>query len=165
MPVPETVPIVTEVTKAQLDALVAANGLNEGLQYKVTDKGWLLLATSANTYIYSGSLPYKIYTCLMNQSLTDAPIPTVLQNTIGEIIWNREESGIYHGILANAFIDGKTVCMQNQKIYVNDNDAKIYIRSLRESDNSISLVTCDFTTTDPQDGKLTDLYIEIRVYF
>jgi len=43
------VPIVTEVTKAELDALVAANGLNEGLQYKVTDKGWLLVATSNNT--------------------------------------------------------------------------------------------------------------------
>lgn len=43
------VPIVTEVTKLELDALVAANGLNEGLQYKVTDKGWLLNATSMNT--------------------------------------------------------------------------------------------------------------------
>ena len=44
-----TVPIVTEVTKAQLDALVAANGLNEGLQYKVTDKDWLLVATTSST--------------------------------------------------------------------------------------------------------------------
>lgn len=50
-----TVPIVTEVTKAQLDALVAANGLNEGLQYKVTDKDWLLIAISDSTLspIYS----------------------------------------------------------------------------------------------------------------
>lgn len=44
-----TVPIVTEVTKAELDALVAANGLNEGLQYKVTDKDWLLVATGVDT--------------------------------------------------------------------------------------------------------------------
>lgn len=45
------VPIVTEVTKAQLDALVAANELNEGLQYKVTDINidWLLIANSVNT--------------------------------------------------------------------------------------------------------------------
>lgn len=43
------VPIVTDVTKAQLDALVAANGLNEGLQYKVTDQNWLLIATSDST--------------------------------------------------------------------------------------------------------------------
>lgn len=56
-----TVPIVTEVTKAQLDALVAANGLNEGLQYKVTDKGWLLLATSANsTDLLTPSNPFII---------------------------------------------------------------------------------------------------------
>lgn len=46
-----TVPIVTEVTKAELDALVAANGLNEGLQYKVTDKDWLLMANSSNTLL------------------------------------------------------------------------------------------------------------------
>jgi hypothetical protein len=44
-----TVPIVTDVTKDELDALVAANGLNEGLQYKVTDKGWVLIANSNNT--------------------------------------------------------------------------------------------------------------------
>ena len=45
------VPIVTSVTKAELDALVAASGLNEGLQYKVTDTNidWLLIATSSNT--------------------------------------------------------------------------------------------------------------------
>ena len=43
-----TTPIVAELTKAELDALVAANGLNEGLQYKVTDKNWLLLAKSEN---------------------------------------------------------------------------------------------------------------------
>lgn len=42
------VPIVTEVTKAELDALVAANGLNEGLQYKVTDTAWILIAISNN---------------------------------------------------------------------------------------------------------------------
>ena len=43
------VPIVTELTFAELEALVAAEGLNEGLQYKVTDKNWLLVATGNNT--------------------------------------------------------------------------------------------------------------------
>lgn len=40
--------VVTELTFTELEALVAANGLNEGLQYKVTDKGWLLVATANN---------------------------------------------------------------------------------------------------------------------
>lgn len=61
------VPIVTEVTKAELDALVAADGLNEGLQYKVTDKGWLLLANSGNTLI---SLP-GFLTVTINEWIPD----------------------------------------------------------------------------------------------
>ena len=44
-----TVPIVTELTLAELNVLVAANELNEGLQYKVTDKDWLLTAISNST--------------------------------------------------------------------------------------------------------------------
>jgi len=43
------VPIVTEVTYAQLLDLISTNGLNEGLQYSITDKGFLLLATDNNT--------------------------------------------------------------------------------------------------------------------
>lgn len=45
------VPIVTDLTFAELEILVAANGLEEGLQYKVTDKDWLLLATSNSALI------------------------------------------------------------------------------------------------------------------
>jgi hypothetical protein len=67
------VPIVTEVTKLELDALVAANALNEGLQYKVTDKNWLLLAISTNTYKYIESTPYKSVVGLLSQSGTSAP--------------------------------------------------------------------------------------------
>jgi len=43
------VPIVTELTYAELQALIAAEGLNEGLQYNVTDKDWLLVATGVDT--------------------------------------------------------------------------------------------------------------------
>lgn len=50
------VPIVTDVTKVELDTLVAANGLEEGLQYKVTDKGWLLVAISVNTLVPAAKL-------------------------------------------------------------------------------------------------------------
>jgi hypothetical protein len=46
-----TVPIVTEVTKVQLAALVADSGLNEGLQYKIIDSDWLLIATSNNSLV------------------------------------------------------------------------------------------------------------------
>lgn len=45
----EAFPIVTTVTKLQLDALVSGSLLEKGLQYEVSDKGWRLLATSNNT--------------------------------------------------------------------------------------------------------------------
>jgi len=70
----ENVPIVTDVTKAQLDALVTGSLLEEGLQYSVTDKGWLLIAISANTLspatdfitiIYTDTLPSYIISNLL----------------------------------------------------------------------------------------------------
>ena len=68
------VPIVTDLTFAELEVLIAANGLEEGLQYKVTDKNWLLLATSTNTYIYINSTPYLSVVGLISQYGTDAPV-------------------------------------------------------------------------------------------
>lgn len=65
------VPIVTELTFAELEILVAANGLNEGLQYKVTDKGWLLTATGVNNYIMNNSVPYISYSAILNQTNTE----------------------------------------------------------------------------------------------
>ncbi len=78
-----TVPIVTEVTKAQLDALVADNGLNEGLQYNVTDLQYRILAISSNTYIYVNSVPYKTLVGLISQDGTNAPTIVELENTLG----------------------------------------------------------------------------------
>lgn len=83
------VPIVTEVTYVQLLALIAASELNEGLQYRITDKGWLLLATSNNTYIYVNSTPYLSVVGLINQSGTDAPVIDFLHkefNLVSEYI-------------------------------------------------------------------------------
>ena len=42
------------------------------------------------------SRPYKVYTALLTQSGTDAPVATVLENTLGyDIVWNRLNAGGY----------------------------------------------------------------------
>jgi len=103
-----TVPIVTEVTKAQLDTLVAANGLNEGLQYKVTDKEWLLTATGSNTYTFIGR-PYKVWKGYLTQNSTSNPVVVVIDNTLGDVLtWIREEVGIYT-VTSPLFLLGKTL--------------------------------------------------------
>lgn len=43
----------------------------------------------------SGS--YKVYTALLNQSSTNAPVATVLENTLGfEVIWSYVSTGLYN---------------------------------------------------------------------
>ena len=40
------------------------------------------------------SRPYKVYTALLTQSGTNAPVATVLENTLGgEIVWSRINPG------------------------------------------------------------------------
>ena len=42
-----------------------------------------------------GGASYLVYTALLTQSGTDAPVATVLENTIGTVSWSRTSSGSY----------------------------------------------------------------------
>lgn len=60
------------------------------------------------------SRPYKVYTALLTQTGTDAPVAIVLENTLdGTIIWTRTTDGIYVGTLAGAFVTNKTFVNAN----------------------------------------------------
>jgi hypothetical protein len=53
-------------------------------------------------------LPYKVYTAIITQFGTNAPIVTVLQNTIGPISFQYVGVGMYNVVSAGLFIEGKT---------------------------------------------------------
>ena len=56
-----------------------------------------------------GTRPYKVYTALLTQTLTNAPVATVLENTLGgTIVWSRTSAGLYEGTLTGAFTSNKT---------------------------------------------------------
>ena len=157
------VPIVTEVTKAQLDVLVAANGLNEGLQYKVTDKDWLLIATSSNTYIFSASIPYLSYTAFLNQNeITDPVVATVVENSIGNIVWTRTAVGTYEATLIGAFPVDKTSVMVGRRFNYNVDVVNVRI-SVDSTTNIIALLLTD-SVFSAVDGELFNTDIQIRVY-
>jgi hypothetical protein len=60
------------------------------------------------------SRPYKVYTALLTQTGTNAPVAIVLDNTLdGTIIWTRTTDGIYVGTLAGAFVTNKTFVNAN----------------------------------------------------
>lgn len=56
-----------------------------------------------------GSSGYLVYTALLTQAGTDAPVATVFgDNTIGGIVWTRLAAGQYNGTLTGAFTLNKT---------------------------------------------------------
>ncbi len=63
---------------------------------------------NASTPSGETEVPYKVYTALLTQSGTDAPVATVLENTLGDIVWTRTGVGQYSGTLIGGFTTDKT---------------------------------------------------------
>lgn len=51
---------------------------------------------------------YNKYVALCSQASTGAPTVTILENSIGDIVWTRNSTGDYRGTLAAAFTADKT---------------------------------------------------------
>jgi hypothetical protein len=103
--------------------------------------------------------PYKVYTALLSQSGTNAPVATVLENTLGgTVAWSVSSVGLYLGTLTGAFTLNKTVGFisgdqSSDKGYGIDNLSSIdYIRT---STRQAGVLT---------DNQLNKASIEIRVY-
>ncbi|WP_295677290.1 hypothetical protein [uncultured Empedobacter sp.] len=109
-------------------------------------------------FVQGVARPYKVYTALLSQSGTSAPVATVLENTLGgTVVWGYSSAGEYSGTLTGAFVLNKTAVFitalgANQNIYgISRNGA-----------NAIAVRTRDFVGAS--DGILDDTTIEIRVY-
>jgi len=100
---------------------------------------------------------YKRYIALISQTGILDPVATVLENTIGDIVWTRIGVGEYLGTLTGAFsTQDKVYCISGN----NDFDST----SLKwNSVNDVVLWSFDNTHT-PIDAALNYTTIEIRVY-
>jgi len=108
--------------------------------------------------------PYKVYTALLTQSGTNAPVAVVLQNTLnGNIVWTRIDKGIYIGTLLNSFINNKTGVIINNTAYASDNQ----ITTVDVLTTSTVNIQTSYTTNGVfglEDGCMYNNLIEIRVY-
>jgi len=113
----------------------------------------------------SGDGSYKVYIALLTQSGTNAPVPTILVNTIGNIKWTYSGpgQGTYNGTLNGMFIANKTFFMIN-KSRGSGKQFSLY----RTSDDEIEIRTEVFDggvpTFTASDNVLNKTSIEIRVY-
>ena len=116
--------------------------------------------TVTNTINGDAVVPYKRYIANVTQSGSAAPTVSILENTIGDIVWTRTSSGVYQGVLFNAFIDDfKTYLTINQNLQ--NLGGVNYITWFDGS--TIQIDTLDNTFTN-SDTLLVYTTIEIRTY-
>lgn len=116
---------------------------------------------------------YKSYVATLTQSATNAPVATIISNTLdGDIVWTYGgDPGVYFGTLTGAFTENKTFLIIGN--YNNIINVQLYFTEIfRESANEVSISTFRVTEADAggnlnkigTNGVLNSTPIEIRVY-
>ena len=114
----------------------------------------------------------KVYIALLTQNGTNAPVATVLKNTLGGVpVWTRNSVGDYSATLTDAFTVGKTVLGINSNFNASAWDSassfKIATLSLTGLDNTVLLNTVTIAngvSIALEDDSLNDTLIKIEVY-
>lgn len=111
-------------------------------------------------YVMGNFAPsYKVYTALLTQSGTDAPIATVLENTLGgTVVWTRADVGNYIAELSGGFDSTKTFTL----ITGGDVGSKFGIGYLDGINIAVEIFVSSTGATADLSGK--SISIEIRVY-
>ena len=104
-------------------------------------------------------IPYKVYIAILSQTDDDAPIPVVLENTLGgDITWARDAEGEYSATLTGAFTVGKTWMMCPANTTIGGSTIVDFLDV-----DSVYLATANGADT-LADNLLLNTSIEIRVY-
>jgi hypothetical protein len=103
---------------------------------------------------------YKKYIALISQAMTGDPTVSILENTIGDIVWTRAAGGVYQGALTNAFIDDFKTYVNIQQNLQNLGGVN-YITWFDGSTIQIDTLDATFTSNDTL---LLYTTIEIRYY-
>jgi hypothetical protein len=113
----------------------------------------------------SGSLVYK---ALLTQSSTNAPVATVLENTLGgTVVWTRTDVGEYEATLVGAFPIAKTIVIFgvfNSSFISGSSYITMFSSGMPDS---LKVVTRDIgiiAAGDPGDNQLSNTPITIEVY-
>ena len=117
---------------------------------------------------------YLVYTALLSQSGTNAPVATVLENTLGgTVVWTYSSAGSYRATLAGAFPANKVFFIVEQEASYNGGP-QIYAQNIRNftrvTDDIVDLSNTELRFTAgafTSAGNVNDFFnlsIEIRVY-
>ena len=131
----------------------------------VAAAGHVLTADGAGGADYAapagGGPGYLEYVALLTQIDTNAPVATVLKNTLGgTVVWTRATPGQYFATLSGAFLANKTIVLTNSAIAGNIH----IVRAGRNDNNTVLLGSYAVIDAGDADYLLENTPIEIRVY-
>ena len=111
------------------------------------------------------NVSYKKYIALLNQTGTNAPVATVLENTLDvNLTWNYNLVGEYY-TTNSMFLRTKTSVIINQTSTQNIGIGAFITASTTPSDDTIIISVYDpYNSFNNINGFLVNTYIEIRVY-
>lgn len=140
--------------------------------YEPNPKGLFSYLGLGDTEAGSNALGYpagtKIYRALLTQTGTNAPVATVLTNTLGfDLIWSRLNQGIYLGqsnTVPNEFPVGRTLvfCGEGQTTAITWTAAGVLAAAKIFQDDAIQINTG--ASGSPADDLLFETPIEIIIY-
>jgi len=115
------------------------------------------IAAFANSY----SLGYTVYTALITQAGTAAPVATVLQNTTGgTIAWTRNSTGRYVATISGAnFTANKTAV-----IVTSGGNSDKFLKPVVGSTSTIDIYNIDTGNSAVSDIISATTTVEIRIY-
>jgi hypothetical protein len=109
--------------------------------------------------------PYKVYTALLNQTGTAAPVATILENTLGFVpAYSRDAAGKYFITHASGFPINKTFSTLNSFIIETDGIPYSVLGFENIPSSNRLKIESYLDTGNHDDNILTNTAIEIRVY-
>lgn len=155
--------IITRINKAEkriVDLYNKLKNLPSGGGGVQTISGDFVDNTDPLNPILNDPRPYKVYTALLTQLGTNAPVAIVLENTLGgDIVWSRTVIGKYKGVIEGGFDVNKTYySCSNNVHYIEAGEIGMDIDF--NGDIYISYKSDDVFS----DNDLFNRPIEIRVY-
>lgn len=111
----------------------------------------------------SSGASYLVYTALLTQTGTAAPVATVLENTLGgTVVWSYDATGSYTATLSGVFTSAKTIIFYTSNTWAPDFTNPLGILMYRHDANSIKCFTG--ISENNSNDVLNNCPIEIRVY-
>ena len=105
--------------------------------------------------------PYKVYTALLTQIDEEAPVATVLENTIGNIVWSYNNIGVYTALSIGNFTVNKTAVFISSQGF---GGGYGLVTSVNNANNGSQITITTQNSIGGVNGNLENTSIEIRVY-